>query len=213
MVIFLNQATQGKEVFLKKISKIILYLIFIIVFISGSSVWAINTKKNLQEVVINHLETIKEFSSQFLQTNGETIEEGNLYLKNQRIKIHYHSPSEIIIIIAKKKAMYFNKDLQELEYFNPNKSLVSYFYNIFYNTTFLNEANFEEKDNYIVISKNLIVDEEKIVIKIFLEQHPIIIRKLRIEKSDSVITFSILNHNFNPDLIDKDFSMINPLVR
>ena len=213
MVIFLNQVTQGKEVSLKKTSKIILYLIFIIVVNFGSNVWAFNTKKHLQEVVINHLETIKEFSSQFLQTNGETIEEGNLYLKNKRIKIHYQSPSEIIIIIAKNKAMYFNKDLQELEYFNPNKSLASYFYNIFYNTTFLNEANFEEKNNYIVISKNLIVDQEKIIIKIFIEQHPMIVRKLRIEKSDSVITFSILNHNFNPDLTDKDFSMINPIVK
>ena len=71
--------------------------------------------------------------------------------------------------------MYFNKDLQELQYFNPNKSLASYFYNVFYNTDFLNEAIFEEKNNYIVVSKNLIVDEEKIILKIFIEQNPIVI--------------------------------------
>ena len=109
--------------------------------------------------------------------------------------------------------MYYNNDLQELQYFNPNKSLASYFYNIFYNTTFFNEAIFEEKNNYILVSKNLTVDEEKIKLKIFIEQNPIVIRKLSIEKSDSVIIFNILNHNFNPELTNKYVSMINPTVK
>ena len=179
----------------------------------STNILAINNQKYLQEIVIKHIKSIEEFSSQFLQTNGKTIEEGDLYLKNKRIKIHYHSPSEIQIIIAQNKAMYYNKDLQELQYFNPNKSLASYFYNIFYNTTFFNEAIFEEKNNYIVVSKNLTVDEEKIKLKIFIEQNPIVIRKLRIEKSDSVIIFNILNHNFNPGLTNKIVSMINPSVK
>ena len=213
MAIFLNQITQAKEVFLKKINRTIFFYIFILTFIVSLNIWGINTKKSLQEIVIKHLESIDEFSSQFLQTNGETIEEGNLYLKNKRIKIHYHSPSEIQIIIAQNKAMYYNKDLQELQYFNPNKSLASYFYNIFYNTTFFNEAIFEEKNNYIIVSKNFTVDEEKIKLKIFIEQNPIVIRKLRIEKSDSVIIFNILNHNFNPELTNKNVSMINPTVK
>ena len=213
MVIFLNQATQVKEVFLRKINKIIFSLIFILVLSVSLKALAINTKENLQEIVIKHLDTIKEFSSQFLQTDGQTIEKGNLYLKNKRIKIHYYSPSEIEIIIAQNKAMYYNKDLGELEYFNPNKSLASYFYNIFYNTTFFNEAIFEEKNNHIVISKNLNIDEEVIILKIFIEQNPVVIRKLKIEKSNSVITFSILNHNFNPALSDKKFSMVNPTIK
>ena len=213
MVIFLNQAIQVKEVFLRKINKTIFFLLFILLFNVSTNILAINNQKFLQEVVVKHLESIEEFSSQFLQTNGTTIEEGNLYLKNKRIKIHYLSPSEIQIIIAQNKAMYFNKDLQELQYFNPNKSLASYFYNVFYNTAFLNEAIFEEKNNYIVVSKNLIVDEEKIILKIFIEQNPIVVRKIRIEKFDSVIVFSILNHNFNPELTDKFFSMINPTIR
>lgn len=213
MAISLNQATQAKEVFLRKINRTIFFFTFILTLIVSLNILAINTKKSLKEIVIQHLESIDEFSSQFLQTNGETIEEGNLYLKNKRIKIHYHSPSEIQIIIAQNKAMYYNKDLQELQYFNPNKSLASYFYNIFYNTTFFNEAIFEEKNNYIIVSKNLTVDEEKIKLKIFIEQNPIVIRKLRIEKSDSVIIFNILNHNFNPELTNKNVSMVNPTVK
>ena len=213
MAISLNQATQEKEVFLRKVNRTIFFFTFILTFIVSLNIWAMDTKKILQEIVIKHLESIDEFSSQFLQTNGETIEEGNLYLKNKRIKIHYHSPSEIQIIIAQNKAMYYNKDLQELQYFNPNKSLASYFYNVFYNTTFFNEAIFEEKNNYIVVSKNLTVDEEKIKLKIFIEQNPIVIRKLRIEKTDSVIIFNILNHNFNPELTNKNVSMINPTIK
>ena len=153
MVIFLNQVTQAKEVFLKKINKTIFFLFFILSFNASTNILAINNQKYLQEIVIKHIKSIEEFSSQFLQTNGKTIEEGDLYLKNKRIKIHYRSPSEIQIIIAQNKAMYFNKDLQEVEYFNPNKSLASYFYNIFYNTAFLNEAIFEEKKNHIIVSK------------------------------------------------------------
>ena len=213
MVIFLNQATQAKEMFLRKINKTIFFFIIIVSFSVSTNILAINNQKFLKELVVKHLESIEEFSSQFLQTNGITIEEGNLYLKNKRIKIHYHTPSEIQIIIAQNKAMYFNKDLQEVEYFNPNKSLASYFYNVFYNTAFLNEAIFEEKNNYIVVYKNLIVDEQKIILKIFIEQNPTVVRKIRIEKFDSVITFSILNHNFNPELTDKFFSMINPTIR
>ena len=199
--------------FLKNTNRTIFFVIYILTFIVSLNVCAISTKKNLQEIVINHLESIEEFSSQFLQTNGETIEEGNLYLKNKRIKIHYYSPSEIQIIIAKNKAMYFNKDLQELQYFNPKKSLASFFYNIFFSKIFFNEAIFKEKNNYIVVTKNIIVDEEKINLKIFMEQNPMIVRKLRIEKDDSVIIFSIMNHNFNPDLSNKFFSMIDPTIK
>ena len=213
MVIFLNQATQAKEVFLRKINKTIFFLFFILSLKVSTNILAIDNQKFLQEVVIKHLESIEEFSSQFLQTSGTTIEEGNLYLKDKRIKIHYRSPSEIQIIIAQNKAMYFNKDLQEVQYFNPNKSLASYFYNVFYNTTFLNEATYEEKNNYIVVSKNIIIDEEKIILKIFIEQNPTVVRKIRIENVDSVIIFSILNHNYNPELTDKFFSMINPTIK
>lgn len=210
MVIFRNQITQVKEVFLKNINNIIFFIIYILTFAVSLNVDAINKKKSLQEIVINHLESIEEFSSQFLQTNGETIEEGNLYLKNKRIKIHYYSPSEIQIIIAQNKAMYFNKDLQELQYFNPKKSLAIFFYDIFYNKIFFNDAIFEEKNNYIIVTKNVIVDEEKINLKIFVEQNPLIVRKLGIEKEDTEIMFSIMNHNFNPNLSNKFFSMIDP---
>ena len=215
MVIFLNKVTQEKEVFLKKINKTIFFSFFLLTFFVASNGWSINTKKTLQELVIKHVESIEEFSSQFLQTNGETIEEGNLYLgqykKHKRMKIHYYSPSEIEIIIAQNKAMYFNKDLQELQYFNPKKSLASYFYNIFHSKTFFNEAIFKEKNNYIIVAKNLTVDEEKIILKIFIEKNPMVIRKLKIEKNDSVISFSIINHNFNPELNKKFFSMISPI--
>ena len=78
---------------------------------------------------------IKEFSSRFIQSNGNTIEEGNLYLKNNRLKIQYTDPTNIIIIIAKNKAMYYNQDLEEVQYFDPQNSAAGIFIKKFENGT------------------------------------------------------------------------------
>ena len=85
-----------------KIKKI--FLIFFLV-----QALSLNVKANTNEkkqAIVDYFSNIKEFSSKFIQTDGETIEEGNFYLKKNRLKIVYTFPSKIDLIIAKNKAMY-----------------------------------------------------------------------------------------------------------
>ena len=124
MVIFQNQATQEKEVSLKKVNNFILGCVYLIYIFFSFSVNALENE-NINKKITNYLNNIKEFSSGFIQSNGQTIEEGELYLKNNRLKIQYTNPSNIIIIVAENKAMYFNQDLEEVQYFNPHKSIAN----------------------------------------------------------------------------------------
>ena len=43
--------------------------------------------------------------------------------------------------------------------------------------------------------------------------NPEIVRNIKIISEESVWEYSILNHNFNPELEDDFFSMVNPKVK
>ena len=108
--------------------------------------------------------------------------------------------------------MYFNQDLEEVEYFSTKNSIAEYFYKIFFNKRFLENASFHVEKSFLILEKNILIEDEKSNIKIFFENNPILIKKLQIKQSDSVITYSIINPNFNPELNKKFFSMVNPLI-
>ena len=81
---FLNQAILAKELCLKKINKMKIKKIFLIFFLVQAL--SLNVKANTNEkkqAVVDYVGNIKEFSSKFIQTDGETIEEGNFYLKKK----------------------------------------------------------------------------------------------------------------------------------
>ena len=211
MVSFLNQATQEKEVSLKKINNFLISCILsTIIFFAFSA----NTleNENINKVITNYLHGIKEFSSGFIQSNGNTIEEGKLYLKNNRIKIQYTDPSNITIIVAENKAMYFNQDLEEVQYFNPRKSIANIFFQIFFDKHFFNNANFHEKEKSLLINKKIIFENQEYNASIIFEKSPLIIRKIKIQNADDITTYSILDPNFNPLLDDSFFSMADPLI-
>ena len=211
MVSFLNQATQEKEMFLKKINNFFISCILsIVIFFAFST----NTLGNedINKEIKNYLHDIKEFSSNFIQSNGNTIEEGKLYLKNNRIKIQYTDPSNITIIVAENKAMYFNQDLEEVQYFNPHKSIANIFFQIFFDKHFFNNANFHEKEKSLLINKKIIFENQEYNASIIFEKSPLIIRKIKIQNAGEITTFSILDPNFNPLLDDSFFSMADPLI-
>ena len=211
MVSFLSQATQEKEVSLKKINNLFIsYAFLIFIFFSFS----VNTlgNENINKKITDYLYGIKEFSSDFIQSNGSTIEEGKLYLKNNRLKINYISPSNIIIIITEKKGMYFNQDLEEVQYFNPRKSIANIFFQIFFDKYFFNDANFHEKEKSLFISKTIIFESQEYNVTIIFEKSPLIIRKIQIQNAGNITTYSILDPNFNPVLDDGFFSLANPLI-
>ena len=209
---FLNQAILAKELCLKKINKMKIKKIFLIFFLVQAL--SLNVKANTNEkkqAVVDYVGNIKEFSSKFIQTDGETIEEGNFYLKKNRLKIVYTFPSKIDLIIAKNKAMYFNKDLNEVEYFNPKKTMADVFFKVFNDPSFFTDFLIKSETNYIILEKVLGLDGRQINVQLIFEDSPLIIRKININDENSKTTYSIIDPDFNPNLDIKFFSMLNPL--
>ena len=79
------------------------------------------------------MQNIKSFSANFIQSDGQSIEEGMVYIGKDRIRIDYFNPSKITIVMAQNKAMYVNHELREVQYFNPQDSAAGVFINIFKN--------------------------------------------------------------------------------
>jgi outer membrane lipoprotein-sorting protein len=165
----------------------------------------------LTKVLLNdYIKKTNELSAQFIQTSNESLSHGFLYLDNERIKIEYTSPSKITIILTQSKAMYFNHDLEEVEYFNPSKTIGNIFYQIFYDSEFFKETELTSKAKSITVIKNIRMDEEETILSIYFEQNPLILRKIKIKKNNENIIFSILNINHNPDFGKNFFSMVYP---
>jgi len=212
MVLFQNQVMRGKEVFLKKINKIFIILFCGYMINLHILTEVVASENNLKKNIINYFKNIDEFSSLFFQSSAKGIEEGELFLKNKRIRIQYLLPSNILIIVAEKKAMYFNQDLEEVEYFNPQKTIANVFFKFFYDQSFFDNSVFKEKENSIIIEKNIKFDNDEIFMKIYFEKSPLILRKLEIKNIDGITSYSIVNPNFNPILNKKLFSLANPTL-
>ena len=203
-----NQITQEKEVFLKKVVNFLTVTVLVFLLISNKT-FAKNSKSELEKVT-SYIYKTNEFSSKFIQKEESSISEGSLYVKNKRIRVDYKKPTKIRIILAKNKAMYYNIDLDEIEYFNPTNSIAGVFYDIFFNISFLDDAENSEKDNIIILKKNIFFENQKYILKIFFENNPLVIKKITIKNDGKEFIFNIINPNFNPLFEKKFFSLINP---
>ena len=70
----------------------------------------------------------------------------------------------------------------------------------------------KKREGYFYILKEIQFDDVIYKITIYFEENPFQLRKLEIANDIDVTTFTILNHNYNPDLNDKIFSLANPLL-
>ena len=115
---------RGKEMCLLKINKnkliFLLPFLFVTLFLPNQSS---GNQTILSSQISKYFFKINNFTSKFIQSDSDGIQEGNIYISNKikRIKIHYTDPSNIIFILKNNKAMYFNIDLEEVEYFNTKK--------------------------------------------------------------------------------------------
>jgi outer membrane lipoprotein-sorting protein len=198
-------------VYSKKINKKFIFF-FLLFFFSFTHLLAKELPIKIKKDILNNLLMLSEFSSDFLQSDGQTTEEGRLFLKKKRIRIDYTKPEKIKIILSKNKAMYLNIDLQEVEYFNPKNSPAIIFYDVFNNNNFFDDADYIQKSNSLMLKKNIMIDDKIIKIKIYFENKPFLLRKLEIYQEDSILSISLYNHNFNPDLEEGYFSMANPII-
>ena len=200
---------QVKEVFLKQISRkstIIVLLLGVLICVQILAEDLMPTKGSLND----YIKKSNEFSAQFIQASNESLSDGFLYLDNKRIKIEYMEPSKITLILSQSKAMYFNHELNEVEYFNPTKTIGNIFYQIFYDNDFFKKTKLMIQKNSITAIKNVEIEGEGVILSIYFEQNPLILRKIEIKKNSESIVFSISNINHNPNFDKNLFSMIDP---
>jgi len=200
-----------KEQCLEKNKLINKYLnIFVLVaylILSSTFVFA---NENIDKIQ-NHISDINNLSANFIQIINDEIQEGKFYLNKKRIRIDYLLPQKIIIILDKKKAMYYNFELQEVEYFNPEGSTAESFYKIFFDRDFYNSTNIKETNSNYIFSKKVNNSEEDVLLNMFFEKNPLYLRKIEIKGEYENINIGIFDYNFNPSFEDDFFSMANPI--
>ena len=161
----------------------------------------------------NYFLSLNEFSASFIQENEGELQEGYFYKNDKRIRIDYNQPTKITIILDKNKAMFFNHDLEEIEYFDPKKTIAKIIFEIFNN-------NLVENFNKHKIDKNIgkfyiNVKHEKInyLAEIVFELNPLELRMINIVSKEENISFGLRDHNFNYVFKKNFFSMANPLLK
>jgi len=194
--------------FLKNKKKVFFYFFLIIFFLFSYKVYS-NT--NDKSKIINYLGSLQNFSASFLQNDGQILSEGRVYIGKKRVRAEYLSPQKILIILDENKAMYYNYELEEDEFFNPKNTNAWFFYDIFRNPLFFDDAKIEFKNNELIFEKRgFDEDERKYFIKVFFENNPLVLRKVDVWINMEHLSLSIFNHNYNEQFSKDLFKLINP---
>ena len=196
-----------KDTYLKKIKFKNLFF-FLFIFLYFNTGFGEEVKKN----IINHINSLNNFSAKFIQSNDLGIEEGVIFIGKNRIKVEYKFPSKVTIIMDERKSMYFNKDLQEVEYFNTKKSEANIFFQILKNKNFLDNADIKDGKKNIVVKKKYKFDEIIYIAELIFEQNPYLLRKIKVSFNETYYTISFFNHSFNQDFRKNFFSLADPLI-
>ena len=188
-----------------KIIKILIFLIFFAIPVKSEENILLND-------ALQYLKNLDEFSSSFLQIQNNEISEGLFFIKDNRLRVEYHTPSKLVFILKKNQGMYYNIELQEVQYFNPKNTIGWFLIDLFNDENFLLNSKIVKNEGYFFIYKKIKYEEETYEIKIYFEERPFQIRKFEIVSNLEIISFTLTNPNFNPILNNKIFSLANPLL-
>ena len=182
---------------------------YIIVFLILSL--KVDSNTNIKIKILDYLNSLQYFSASFIQNDNETLSEGKVYIGEKRVRAEYISPSKILIILDEDKAMYYNYELEEDEFFNPKDTNAWFFYDIFRNPYFFEDSKIVLKDKEIILKKSGFDSEDtKYLINVYFENSPVILRKIEVFINDEILQISIFNHNYNEDFDESFFKLINP---
>ena len=161
--------------------------------------------------VLSYLSSLSDFSASFLQSDGENLSEGKVYIGKKRVRAEYFLPTKILIILAEDKAMYYDYVLEEDEFFNPKNTNAWFFYDIFRNPLFFEDGKIEVKNNELLLEKKGADNEGRVfVIRVLFEKKPLVLRGIEVFINDDILKLSIYNHSYN-EVFDKNFfKLINP---
>ena len=193
--------------FLKNENYLLIFLITIIFLFFVKTVYATDDKN----AVLNYLKSLKNFSASFIQNDGINLSEGRVYIGEKRVRAEYLSPTKILIVLDDDKAMYYNYDLEEDEFFNPKNTNAWFFYDIFRNPYFFEESSLKLKNNELIIEKiGVDIDEKKFVIKVYFEKNPLVLRAVEVLFDNEFLKLSIYNHTYDEEFDKNFFKLINP---
>ena len=182
---------------------------YIIVFLILSL--KVDSNTNIKIKILDYLNSLQYFSASFIQNDNETLNEGKIYIGKKRVRAEYLSPSKILIVLDKDKAMYYNYELEEDEFFNPKNTNAWFFYDIFRNPYFFEDAEIIVKNKEIILKKSGFDREEaKYLINVYFENSPVILRKIEVFINDAFLQISIFDHNYNEDFDKNFFKLISP---
>ncbi len=193
---------------LLKNEKYLLILIAIVFFLFTFKAYSAPEDK---AEALNYLRSLSDFSASFLQSDGENLSEGRVYIGKKRVRAEYTLPTKILIILGQDKAMYYDYVLEEDEFFNPKNTNAWFFYDIFRNPNFFEDGKVKVKDNELSLEKEGVDNEKRnFVIRVIFEKNPLVLRGVEVLINDDVLKLSIYNHSYN-EIFDKDFfKLINP---
>ena len=194
-----------RGMFLKNL-KYLLCLFFFILISNKSISEELNTKK----LVIKYLKNLENLSVSFIQNDGENLSEGLIAIGEERLRVEYNSPSKILIVLDKDKAMYYNYDLDEDEFFDPKDTIGWYFFEIFKGTEFFSNSEILIENNIILLEKKGFTETEKYNLKIYFEDNPLIIRRLELKTNENYISLSFFGHTHDKIFDKKYFKLISP---
>ena len=200
----MKQIMQAKDMLSKKIKFLFLLLLCTLSLSQTTNAQDLNIDK-----VKQYLNNIDQFSASFIQNDGETIEEGKIYIGEKRVRLNYLSSSKIIIL-SKNKAMYHDSSLEETEFFNPNNTSAKIFFDIFKDNEIIKLSNIKLKDNYFEIKKVINSNDQSFNLSIVFENNPVLIRKINLINENISLSLSLSNHNYNTRFDKNFFRMIPP---
>ena len=102
MELFLKQTMQAKDMYLKNKVTFLALIFFFSEFVYAQS--------DSDYKIKDYLENLKFFSASFLQEENNSLSNGKLFIGNDRIRVEYENPTEILIIFSSDKAMYYDYD-------------------------------------------------------------------------------------------------------
>jgi len=188
--------------------KYLLSLVAIVFYLFTFKVYSASEDK---AEALNYLSSLSDFSASFIQSDGENLSEGKVYIGKKRVRAEYFLPTKILIILGEDKAMYYDYVLEEDEFFNPKNTNAWFFYEIFRNPLFFEDGKIKVKNNELLLEKKGIDNEENnFVIRVLFEKKPMVLRGIEIIINNNVLKLSVYNHSYN-EVFHKDFfKLINP---
>ncbi len=202
-----KQTMQARDMFLK--NEKYLSFFYIVLFLIFS--YKVESDTNIKIKTLDYLNSLQYFSASFIQNDNESLIEGRVYIGEKRVRAEYLSPSKILIILDEDKAMYYNYELEEDEFFNPKNTNAWFFYDIFRNPYFFEDSKIVLKDNEIMLEKSGVDREEtKYLINVYFENSPVILRKIEVFINSEFLSISIFDHNYNENFDESFFKLINP---